>query len=311
MLADVVRDLEQKGLARESDGAICVFIPGNEAPFIVRKTDGAYTYATTDLATIKYRVDTMKADAILYVVDTRQSEHFKLLFETASLWGYGNVEMKHVNFGTILGDDGRPFKTRSGDTVGLESLLDEAVAEARKIVLENAGEDAAADSANIDATAEIVGLGGIKYADLKHNRESDYVFSWDKMLAKTGDTATYMQYAYARVCGIVRKEAHRPPAPRQSVRRCNSPIPPNAPSCANSSAFPEALEGAVQEYRPNLLSEYLFQTAGVFTTFYGNCPVQKAESEPLRASRLQLCDLTARILEKGLDLLGIATVEKM
>ncbi|MEZ6064533.1 MAG: arginine--tRNA ligase [Planctomycetaceae bacterium] len=212
-LAGVVADLQAKGLATESDGAQCVFIEGNSAPFIVQKGDGAFTYATTDLATIRYRVEELGADEILYVVDHRQSEHFKLLFATAAIAGMGDVSLRHVQFGTVMGPDGKPYKTRSGDTVGLESLLDEAVAKARQIVAAN--DDRKTDEherpapelseAERDRIAEVVGIGGIKYADLKHNRESDYVFDYDKMLAMTGDTATYMQYAYARLSGIFRK----------------------------------------------------------------------------------------------------------
>lgn len=313
-LADVVADLQKSGMAVDSDGAVCVFIPGNDAPFIIRKSDGAFTYATTDLATIQYRVQELHADAILYVVDNRQSEHFKLLFETAKRWGYDNIAMKHVVFGTVLGEDGRPFKTRSGDTVGLESLLDEAVSEAAKIVANNIAEDAEAPASppeTLAQVAETVGLGGIKYADLKHNRESDYVFSWEKMLAKNGDTATYMQYAYARVCGIVRKGG----LDRHTLRGLPAPI-----LITNSSEralilqftrFPDAIAGAIEDSRPNLLAEYLYNTANLFSAFYENCPVQKAESDELRNSRLKLCDITARILEKGLSLMGIKTVDQM
>ena len=207
-LPGVVEDLEQRDLAVESDGAKCVFVAGNDAPFIIQKADGAYTYATTDLATISYRVRELQADLILYVVDARQAEHFKLLFETARKWGFAEVGLRHVSFGTVMGQDRRPYRTRSGDTVGLESLLDEAVSRAREIVADN--DDGKRDGPELDEEdrdriAEIVGIGGIKYADLHHNRESDYVFDWGKMLATTGDTATYMQYAYARIHGIFRK----------------------------------------------------------------------------------------------------------
>ncbi|HAA48762.1 MAG TPA: arginine--tRNA ligase, partial [Planctomycetaceae bacterium] len=183
MLADVVESLSQQGLASNSEGAMCVFIQGNDAPFIVQKSDGAFTYATTDLATIRYRAADLEADTMLYVVDARQGEHFRLLFETARLWGYADTEFAHVSFGTVLGEDRRPFQTRSGDTVGLESLLDEAVDRARRIVDEN--DDGKPEGPELDeetraAVAETVGLGGIKYADLHHNRESDYQFSWDK-----------------------------------------------------------------------------------------------------------------------------------
>ncbi|MDB5389142.1 MAG: argS [Planctomycetaceae bacterium] len=314
-LAAVVADLKEKGLARESEGAMCVFIPGTETPFIVQKTDGAFTYATTDLATIKYRRQPLHADAMLYVVDTRQSEHFKMLFETARLWGYGAVEFKHVNFGTILGEDGKPYKTRSGDTVGLESLLDEAVGEALKVIeseeLAN-GEDRPKLAADVkQRVAEIIGLGGIKYADLKHNRESDYKYSLKKMLAKEGDTATYMQYAYARVCGIFRKCDVERDVVRQSPDRIVLSHSKERNLAVQLARFGEILESAMSEYRPNILTDYLFQTANAFSSFYDECSVRDAETPELRASRLRLVDLTARVLARGLELLGIETIEQM
>lgn len=313
MLADVVKDLEDKGLATDSQGAICVFVEGNNAPFIVRKTDGAFTYATTDLATIRYRIEELKADAILYVVDARQSEHFKLLFKTAGLWGYDKAEYRHVSFGTILGDDKRPFKTRSGDTVGLESLLDEAVLRARQIVDENddARETPELDEATRAHIAEIVGLGGIKYADLHHNRDSDYVFNWEKMLAKSGDTATYMQYSYARICGIFRKGNIDPNALRNSGAKIELTQPAERKLALQLNRFSEELEATAQELRPNILTQYLFETANNFSSFYDQCPVLREENETIRNSRLLLCDLTAQILEKGLSLLGIHTCQQM
>jgi len=313
MLADVVHDLNEKGLAKESEGAMCVFLDDNAAPFIVQKTDGAFTYATTDLATIKYRVEEFQADSILYVVDARQSEHFKLLFETAKQWGFDNTEFRHVSFGTILGDDKRPFKTRSGDTVGLESLLDEAVTRARAIVDAN---DDSKETPELDeqaraAVAEVVGIGGIKYADLHHNRESDYVFNWDKMLAVTGDTATYMQYAYARICGIFRKGN----VDRESLRNEEISIDTFAPAeralALKVLRFVEALEDVSFDFRPNILTTYLFETANCFSTFYNECPVLKEENENLRQTRLVLCDLTARVIKQGLELLGIETCERL
>ena len=314
LLADVVADLQDKGIARESEAAICVFIEGVDAPFIVRKTDGAFTYATTDLATVKFRIEEFDADAIIYVVDARQGDHFKLLFETVRQWEFSDVELQHVSFGTILGDDGRPFKTRSGDSVGLESLLDEAIAKAYAIVSEN--DDAKPNGAELNEgerrrIAEIVGLGGIKYADLRHNRESDYVFSWDKMLATTGDTATYMQYAYARVCGILRRAEVDRVALRQTGALIQLSHESERQLILALLRFPEVLAQAAAEYRPNFLTEYLFKTAGVFSTFYEHCPVAKAETDELRDSRLLLCDLTARVIARGLELLGIHTSERM
>ena len=313
MLPGIVADLTSSGVAVESNGAQCVFVEGNAAPFIVQKADGAFTYATTDLATIRYRVRDFNADAMLYVVDARQAEHFQLLFAVARKMGYTGVECKHVSFGTVLGDDRKPFKTRSGDTIGLESLLDEAVQHARQIVDENDNAKLTPeldDGARADV-AEIVGIGGIIYADLRHNRDSDYVFNWDKMLAKTGDTATYIQYAYARVRGIFAQGNIDVVA----LRTGNNPIALNAPAerqlALQLNRFAEAVSDVVVDYRPNLLTQYLFETANVFATFYEQCPVLKEPDPAIRTSRLLLCDLTARVLAKGLDLLGIRVAEKM
>ncbi|MEX0716686.1 MAG: arginine--tRNA ligase [Planctomycetaceae bacterium] len=322
MLAKIVADLLARGIAQESDGAICVFVEGHAAPFIVRKSDGAFTYATTDLATIRHRVDELGAEEILYVVDARQSEHFQLLFATAekllaqpsTLDPQPSTLFRHVSFGTVLGDDRRPFKTRSGDTVGLESLIDEAVNRARAIV--DANDDAKPDGPELDEAtradvAEAVGVGGIKYADLRHNRDSDYVFSWEKMLATTGDTATYMQYAHARVCGIFRKGN----VDRDALRAAGGAIRLSEPAeralALQLARFPEALDDVVREYRPNALTQYLFETANSFSTFFEQCHVLRAADEATRASRLLLCDLTARVMHHGLALLGIRTCERM
>ena len=319
LLAIVVEEMQKNGLAVESDKAICVFIPGNAAPFLIRKSDGAFTYATTDLATIRYRVKELNADTMIYVVDTRQSEHFRLLFETARLWGYGDRQFVHVNFGTILGKDNKPYKTRSGDTVGLESLLDAAVAKARQIVNENDDrkkDDAGNPTPELDdatraAVAETVGIGAIKYADLRHNRESDYVYDEDKMLATTGDTATYMQYAYARVCGIFRKGSINRETLRQGAGQIRFTHPSERALSLQLLRFSEALDGVLSEFRPNILTDYLFATANSFSTFYQECSVLKEPDEATRTSRLLLCDLTARVIAVGLDLLGIKTCEQM
>ncbi|HEX5499691.1 MAG TPA: arginine--tRNA ligase, partial [Thermomicrobiales bacterium] len=218
-LAGVVEDLRKRGAARESDGALCVFFEGSDVPMIVQKRDGAFLYATTDLATIQYRLKTWSPDAILYVVDHRQGDHFKMLFAAARRWGCERVDLQHVSFGTVLGEDGRPYKTRSGDTVGLSGLLDEAVARAGQIVAAN--DDAKPDGAELSsearqAIAERIGIAALKYADLSQNRTSDYVFSYDKMLAMNGNTATYMQYAYARNRSILRKAGVDPQQPREA-----------------------------------------------------------------------------------------------
>ena len=316
MLPGTVEQLLQMGIARESEGAIGVFLPGQEVPMLVRKQDGAFLYATTDLATIRYRMENWHPQAILYVVDHRQSLHFQQLFATARLMGYEEkaIELVHVSFGTVLGEDGRPFKTRAGDTVGLEGLLDEAVARAAKIVAENdaakpnGAELSPEQRANV---AETVGIAAIKYADLSQNRTSDYVFSYDKMLAMNGNTATYMQYAYARVRSIFAKGN----IDVEALRRAAPPILLQTPAeralAVELLRFGEALELMVADYRPNQLTSYLFELSNRYSVFFEQCPVIRAESEPLRASRALLCDLTARTLERGLELLGIRVVEKM
>lgn len=311
MLAGVVSSLKEKGLATDSEGAVCVFLESNDAPFIVQKTDGAFTYATTDLATIEYRVETLKADEILYVVDQRQSEHFKLLFETASKWKFGDLQCHHVSFGTVMGDDGKPFKTRSGDSVGLGSLIDEAISRAGKIVAANDEKRQTLDAKQRAEVAQIVGTGGIKYADLHHNRDSDYKFDWDKMLATTGDTAAYMQYAYARICGICRELNFD----RNSLSASTSDFQITKPEERNLALqllqFDAAIESVLADYRPHLLTGWLFETANKFSSFYAECSVKNAESEQIRNSRLVLCDLMARGLKTGLELLGIDTAEVM
>jgi arginyl-tRNA synthetase len=308
MLASVVSDLQGRGLAVESDGAIVVHVEQTEAPFIVRKRDGAFNYATTDLATIKYRVETWHPDQVLYVVDHRQGDHFKQLFEVARAWGYKSVGLEHVAFGTILGPDRRPFKTREGDVIGLESLLDESTAEALKVVTENSPELEPAEQQQV---AAVVGLGAIKYADLSQNRISDYVFDWQKMMAKNGNTATYMQYAYARTRNVFRKGG----IAAQTIRDQRPPIALSHPAERGIGVrllrLPEVLEFAAEENKPNVLTDYLFDLANAFSTFYEECPVLKAESAERRDSRLALCDLTGRTLKFGLDLLGIDVVERM
>lgn len=313
-LGPVVERLIEQGIARESDGAICVFLPDREVPMLIRKQDGAFLYATTDLATIEYRMENWKPDAILYVVDHRQAMHFDLLFGTARVMGHGDVELRHISFGTVLGDDGRPFKTRSGDTVGLEGLLDEAVRRAKEIV--EANDDAKPGGRELSdqqrtQVAERVGIAALKYADLSQNRTSDYVFSYDKMLAMNGNTATYMQYAYARVRSIFARGGVDVEALRASGAKILLDTPAERALGMAILQFGEALDLAVLDYRPNQLTSYLFDLAGRYSTFFDQCPVLKAETEELRQSRLLLCDLTARVIRQGLELLGIDVVEKM
>ncbi len=308
MLAGVVADLEAKGLAVASEGAVVVFNDGFKAPLIIRKKDGAYNYGTTDLATVKYRHETWNPDLLLYVVDHRQGDHFQQVFAASRKWGYAAIAMEHVAFGTILGPDRRPYRTRQGDVVGLESLLDGAVAEARKVLDENSSH---LDEARRGEIAEVVGLGAIKYADLSQNRMSDYVFDLARMVAMNGNTATYLQYAYARIQSIFRKRGVTP----EAIRRARPPIFLSNPAERNLGAriirYREVLEFAAAELKPNILTDYLFELANAYSTFYEECPVLKAESPGRRDSRLALIDLAARTLRAGLGLLGIGVVEEM
>jgi arginyl-tRNA synthetase len=313
-LSATVADLVARGLARESRGAVGVFLKGDDAPpLLIRKADGAFLYATTDLATIRWRLEHWQPDRILYVVDHRQSEHFEQVFETARRWGLPGIEgvdLVHVGFGTVLGEDGRPFKTRAGDTVGLEALLDEGVERAAAVV--GSGDEGRAGMSDADRrhVAETVGIGAIKYADLSQNRTTDYVFSFDKMLQLTGNTAAYMQYAVARVEGIFTKGGVDRGQLRQACQGVLVSDPKERALALELLRFGEALEDVEADARPNVLTAWLYDLAGCYSTFYDSLSVLKAEGSE-RESRLALCDLTGRVLRRGLDLLGIGTVEKM
>ncbi len=324
-LGEVVTDLLTRGIARESEGAVGVFsdgsLPPKEDPFLVnrdgewvadpalvRKSDGGFNYMTTDLATIDYRLKNWSPAEIVYVVDDRQSPHFKKLFLTFARWqpaAAKSVKLVHVGFGKIMGDDGKPFKTRSGDTVKLGDLLDEAEERAYKIVQQKSAELPEAQRKEI---ARVVGLGAVKYADLLPNRQSDYVFNWDKMLALQGNTAPYLLYAYARIKSIFRKAELSPGIQHSALALA---APEELALAKHLLNFGLTLEAVAEEYRPNFLCNYLFELAVHFSRFFENCPVLKAENEAIRASRLALCDLTARVLKRGLETLGIETVEQM
>ncbi len=325
-LGAVVASMLQSGLARESEGAVGVFsdgsLPPKEDPFLVnrdgewvadpalvRKSDGGFNYMTTDLATVDYRIKTWAPHEIIYVVDDRQSGHFKKLFLTFARWqpdAAKRVKLVHVGFGKILGDDGKPFKTRSGDTVKLGDLLAEAEERSFKVVSEKNPELAEAQRHEI---ARVIGLGAVKYADLLPNRQSDYIFSWDKMLALSGNTAPYLQYAYARIKSIFRKVEAEALRPQPSALSLNQPE--ELALAKHLLNFGLVLEAAADEYRPNFICTYLFELAGYFASFYENCPVLKAEAADIRASRLLLCGLTAQVLKQGLEILGIEVVEQM
>jgi arginyl-tRNA synthetase len=309
-LAPVVDDLRKKGLAQDSQGAVVVFIDGFDAPMIVQKKDGAFLYSTTDLATIQYRMETWQPDAILYVVDHRQSDHFDKLFAVAKKWGYPNVELTHIKFGTVMGADGKPYKTREGTAEGLESLLNEAVSRAAVVVAENDTQNQlSADERQ--QVAEVVGVGGLKFADLLHNRTSDYEFSYDKMLLTSGYTATYMQYSYARCASIFRKGGFDRAALRTSGAKITLDHPAERALALQLLRLSEAVADVEADYMPHHLTAYLFDLAKAYSAFFDQCPVLKAESEDVRDSRLLLCDFTARTIKLGLELLGIQVIEQM
>lgn len=324
-LQATVDDLMARGIARESDGAKAVFSEGSlppkedvfliqrdgewqPNPQLIQKSDGGFNYATTDLATIAYRLETWQPQVIAYVTDGRQQLHFQQLFATFRRWRpelAGAVKLAHVWFGSILGEDGKPFKTRSGDTVKLADLLDEAEERALAVVTQKNPDLGDAERREI---ARVVGLGAVKYADLLPNRQSDYTFSWDKMLALQGNTAPYLQYAYARVRSIFRKGAIDTVAGASSAITLNHPD--ELAIARHLLNFGIVLEAVGEEFRPNYLCNYLYELAGHFARFYESCPVLKAEGAE-RASRLVLCDLISRVLKQGLEVLGIETLEQM
>jgi len=317
-LADTVNSLREKGIARESAGAVAVFFGANDSPALIQKRDGAYTYTTTDLATLRYRLEQWNPHAILYVVDFRQGLHFKQLFDIVRRWGFDKVALEHISFGSVLGQDGRPIRTREGASASLESLLDEAVAAAARVYERNRQEQQGRGEEVVPLSEEerrdideVVGLGAVKYADLSQNRTSDYKFSLDKMLAMDGNTATYMQYAYVRNRGIFRKGAIDVLSLRQHPPALILQAAEERALALQLLRFQDALTAAAAEYKPSGITSYLWDLAKTYSSFFQNCPVLKAETPELRQSRLLLCDLTARVIQRGLDLLGIRTVERM
>ncbi|WP_454859292.1 arginine--tRNA ligase [Promicromonospora soli] len=325
-LPDIVDELLRTGIATESDGAVVTFTDGvtgpegEPVPLIVRKKDGGFGYAATDLATIRLRVDHYKADRILYVVDARQALHFRMVFDTARRAGWlpETVQAEHVPFGTVLGTDGRPFKTRSGKTVRLSDLLDDAEA-AIRTVLEAKEHDFAPEE--LDAVVHAAGMAAIKYADLSNTRTKDYVFDVDQMVATTGNTGVYLQYAHARVRSILRKASSAAPAGLEPMTAGSAaanvvditlPAHPTEKALALAlDAFDATLCDVALALEPHRLCGYLYDVATAFTRFYDACPVLKADDDAVRANRLALCDLTGRTLATGLDLLGIRAPERM
>jgi arginyl-tRNA synthetase len=309
MLAGVVQDLQDRQIARPSEGAVCIFYDDDshlaERPFLIQKSDGAFLYATTDLATIQYRVETFRPDRIVYVTDGRQQLHFKQLFVAARRWGY-QPELEHVWFGTILGEDGKPIKTREGEPVKLEALLDEAVQRALAVVHDKNPSLSQAEQQEI---ARVVGLGAVKYADLMQNRTADYRFSWDKLLAFEGNTAPYLQYVYARIRSIFRRGglADWQPSADMDIRL---QAPEEQELAKQMIRFGDVLLEVERAYKPNLLAGFLYDLATKFNLFYQAHQVLKAPPDQ-RPTRLLLCALTARYLKTGLELLGIETLEAM
>ncbi|MYV57208.1 arginine--tRNA ligase [Streptomyces sp. SID3212] len=312
MLEDTCRILEETGVAVRSEGALCVFFDdvlgpdGNQVPLIVKKSNGGYGYAATDLSAIRDRVTRLDATTLLYVVDARQSLHFKMVFETARRAGWLGEGTKAVQlaFGTVLGKDGKPFKTREGETVRLEDLLDEAVERATAVVREKARD---LTEQEIAERGEQVGIGAVKYADLSTSAVRDYKFDLDQMVSLHGDTSVYIQYAYARIQSIVRKAGDVGPAAHAELELA----PAERALGLHLDQFGEVLAEVATAYEPHKLAAYLYQLASLFTTFYDQCPVLKAESPALVENRLFLCDLTARTLQQGLALLGIRSPERL
>ncbi|MCK2213604.1 arginine--tRNA ligase [Actinomadura sp. ATCC 31491] len=312
MLQKTCDDLEASGTAVLSEGALCVFPPGftgsddKPLPLIIRKSDGGYGYATTDMAAIRYRVHDLKAERILYVVGADQALHFRMVFAAAREAGWlpDTVSAEHVQIGMMLGQDGRRFKTRSGQSVKLTDLLDEAVERASAIIADR-GYDA-------DAQAEIaraVGMGAVKYADLSVSHDSEYVFDFDRMLGFTGNTGPYMQYATARIRSIFRKAGM---APADATGELTLGEPAERALGLHLLGFGELVTQVAERSEPHRLCAFLFETASLFSTFYEQCPVLKSDvPAELRASRLALCALTLRALETGLDLLGVPVPERM
>ncbi len=315
VLPQVVQELLDRGIAVVDQGAVCVFLDGfvgregQPQPMIIRKSDGAYNYDTTDLATIRYRLTVDKADWLVYLTDVRQKQHFDMLFAAARKAGWltNGVRTDFKGFGMVLGADGRPFKTKSGESVNLKNLLDEAEARAQKVVDENSAEFPEQERKRI---ARAVGIGALRYADLSHGIATDYRFEWDTMLSLDGNTAPYMMYAYARIRSIGRKggiDYAALPADTKILitnefeRRLARKL----------LQFGEVFQVLVKDLSPNLLTGYLFETAQTFSGFYRECPVLQADTPELKLSRLRLCDITARTIQLGLHLLGIQTVERM
>ena len=313
-LEGVVTRLENTGLLKDSDGARCVFLDefvgkdGEPLPVIIQKTDGGYLYATTDLAAVDFRCHELKADRSLYVVDARQSLHFQQVFAVAAAAGFSDeaISLEHISYGTMMGSDGKPFKTRSGDVVKLVDLLDEAVTRAFDLVSSKNPDLEEAERRHI---AEAVGIAAVKYADLSKNRTSDYLFDWSSMLSFEGNTAPYLMYAYARIRTLLAKQT----VDTDGIIRFPESValaPEEKALLLKSLQLAETIDAVAQDCFPNTLSNYLYELSASFMRFYEACPIQGTDAAT-RANRLSLCVLASEALKQGLDLLGIETLERM
>ncbi|KAA8667416.1 arginine--tRNA ligase [Pantoea dispersa] len=313
MLPGIVADLREKGLAVTSEGATVVFLDefknkeGEPMGVIIQKKDGGYLYTTTDIACAKYRYETLHADRVLYYIDSRQHQHLQQAWTIVRKAGYvpESVPLEHHAFGMMLGKDGRPFKTRSGGTIKLSDLLDEAVERAHALVSEKNPEMSADE---LKELAEVVGIGAVKYADLSKSRTTDYIFDWDNMLAFEGNTAPYMQYAYTRVLSVFRKAGIEADSLHGDIILTDER---EALLATRLLQFEETITQVARDGTPHVMCAYLYDLAGLFSGFYEHCPILSAEEENVRNSRLQLAALTAKTLKQGLDTLGIKTVERM
>ncbi|KAA9001667.1 arginine--tRNA ligase [Affinibrenneria salicis] len=313
MLPTIVADLKAKGLAVESEGAIVVYLDefknkeGEPMGVIVQKKDGGYLYTTTDIACAKYRYETLGADRVLYYIDSRQHQHLMQAWAIVRKAGYvpESVSLEHHMFGMMLGKDGKPFKTRAGGTIKLSDLLDEAHDRARKLIAEK---NPQMDGDELEKLANVVAIGAVKYADLSKNRTTDYIFDWDNMLAFEGNTAPYMQYAYTRVASIFKRAAISEESLTQPVALSDAR---ELALATRLLQFEETILTVARDGTPHLMCAYLYELAGLFSSFYEHCPILNAESEDVRQSRLRLALLTARTLKLGLDTLGIETVDRM
>jgi arginyl-tRNA synthetase len=315
MLADTADELSANGVAVISDGALCVFPPGftgrdgEPLPVIIRKSDGGYNYSTSDLATIRYRVDKLTTDRMIYVVGSQQALHFQMLFAVARMAGWlpDHVEAEHAQIGSVLGSDGKIFRTRSGKSIKLTELLDEAV-ERAGAAFDDVPHDEPFDEVSRRQVVEAVGIGAVKYADLSVARDSEYIFDFDRMISFRGNTGPYLQYATARISSIFRRGGV---TPEDAIGPIAIGHDAERALAVHLLGFGRALEVTAETAEPHRLCAYLFDLASAYTTFYENCPVLKAPDEETKASRLALCALTLHTLAKGLDLLGVTTPERM